>query len=31
MNFNLIIEIEENPPDADKSAMGTMNRPLRVS
>jgi len=28
MNFNEIMWIAEHPPKADKSALGTINRPL---
>ena len=30
MLFNFFIWIAENPPRADKSALGAINRPLRI-
>ena len=30
MRFNKILGISEQPPRADKSAVGTINRPLRI-
>ncbi len=31
MLFNFLVWIAENPPGADKSAMGAINRPLRMA
>ena len=31
MQINFLIGISENPPGADKSAVGAINRPLRVA